>query len=105
MPVSRADTLAGALAADRLGAPSVASFALTAAAPIMVVGGVVTTGWAVTGTVAISVALVGMAILLAVFCVGYTAFARHVANAGSLYTYLAHGFGPHAGVIGAAGQL
>jgi amino acid transporter len=93
------------LVPDRLGAGSVASFALTAAAPIMVVGGVVTTGWAVTGTVAVSIALLAMAGVLALFAVGYVTMARHVANAGSLYTYVAHGFGPVPAVAAGFGQL
>jgi hypothetical protein len=57
----RSSTVSNVLAQNRLGAGSVASFALTAAAPIMVVGGVVTTAWSVTGTVAVSTTLVGMA--------------------------------------------
>ncbi|MBT8225913.1 MAG: APC family permease [Dactylosporangium sp.] len=93
------------LAGNRLGALSVAGFALTAAAPMLVVGGVVPTGWAVTGTVAVSVAMLVIAAVLAVFCVGYVTMARHVANAGSLYTYVAHGFGPVAAVAAAFVQL
>lgn len=102
---SQLSTVSTALAKDRLGAGSVASFALTAAAPIMVVGGVVTTGWSVTGTVAVSIAMLAMAAVLAVFCVGYVTMARHVANAGSLYTYVAHGFGPVPAVAAATVQL
>lgn len=94
-----------ALAADRLGASSVASFALNAAAPIMVVGAYVTTAWAVTHAVPVSLALLGMGALLAVWCVGYVTMARHVVNAGSLYTYLSHGIGPRTATAGAAVQL
>lgn len=93
------------LAADRLGASSVASFALNAAAPIMVVGAYVTTAWAVTGAVPISFALLAMGAVLAVWCVGYVTMARHVVNAGSLYTYLSHGIGPRTASAGAAIQL
>src|SRR5512142_1674158 len=105
MSRSNPRTVSGALAADRLGVPSVASFALTAAAPIMVVGGVVTTGWAVTGTVGASSAMLVMAAVLTLFCVGYVTFARHVSNAGSLYTYLAHGLGPRVAVVGSMVQV
>ncbi|MBN1173073.1 MAG: APC family permease [Micromonosporaceae bacterium] len=101
----RSSTVSNTLARDRLGAGSVASFALTAAAPIMVVGGVVTTGWAVTGTVAVSIAMLAMAAVLAVWCVGYVTMARHVANSGSLYTYVAHGFGPVPAVAAGFVQL
>ncbi|MBN1174909.1 MAG: APC family permease [Micromonosporaceae bacterium] len=90
---------------DAVGAPSIAGFALNAAAPMMVVGAYVTTAWAVTGVVPVALALVGMGALLALWCVGYLAMARHVVNAGSLYTYLAHGIGPWAATAGAAVQL
>lgn len=105
MPVHGPRTAGATLAAGRLGVPAVASFALTAAAPIMVVGGYVTTAWAVTGTVAVSTALMIMAVLLAVWSVGYVTMSRHVTNAGSLYTYLAHGLGPRVAVAGAGVQL
>ncbi|MBT8226477.1 MAG: APC family permease [Dactylosporangium sp.] len=102
MPVS---TVGTTLAADRLGASSVASFALNAAAPIMVVGAYVTTAWAVTGAVPVSLALLGMGAILAIWAVGYLSMARHVVNAGSLYTFLAHGLGPRTATTGAAVQL
>jgi hypothetical protein len=92
---------AGALAPDRVGSPSVASFALNAAAPLMVVGAYVTTAWAVTGAVPVSLALLGLGAVLAVWC-GYVRMARHVVNAGSLYTYIAHGIGARFATVGAA---
>jgi hypothetical protein len=95
----------GALVPDRVGSPSVASFALNAAAPLMVVGAYVTTAWAVTGAVPVSLALLGLGAVLAVWCVGYVRMARHVMNAGSLYTYLAHGIGARFATAGAAVQL
>ncbi|MBT8228528.1 MAG: APC family permease [Dactylosporangium sp.] len=82
-----------------------ASFALNAAAPLMVVGAYVTTAWAVTGAVPISLALLGMAAILAVWCVGYVRMAKYVVNAGSLYTYVSHGIGPRAATAAAAVQL
>ena len=65
---------------------------------MLVVGGVVTTGWVVAGVVGVSVVLLAVAAVLAVWCVGYVTMARHVANAGSLYTYVANGLGPILGI-------
>jgi amino acid transporter len=88
---TRPSTVLAALATNRLGIFDVIMFALTAAAPLMVVGGVVTTGWAVTGTTGFPLAFLVVAVVLAVFCVGYMAMARRVTNAGAFYTYIARG--------------
>ena len=90
--------VSSALAKDRLGVFSVIMFALTAAAPLMVVGGVVTTGWAVTGATGFPLAFLIMAVVLAVFCVGYVAMSRHITNAGAFYTYIARGASKSVGV-------
>jgi amino acid transporter len=89
-----------ALAKDRLGVFSVIMFALTAAAPLMVVGGVVTTGWAVTGVTGFPLAFLVIGVLLAIFCVGYVAMSRHITNAGAFYTYIARGISRSTGVGG-----
>jgi amino acid transporter len=94
-----------ALAQDRLGAGGVAQFALTAAAPLLVVAGVVTTGWAVTGVTGIPAGFIALAIIFAVFAVGYLAMARRIVNAGALYTYVAAGLGRPAGVATATVTL
>lgn len=90
--------VSSALAKDRLGVFSVIMFALTAAAPLMVVGGVVTTGWAVTGATGFPLAFLIVAVVLAVFCVGYVAMSRHITNAGAFYTYIARGASKSVGV-------
>ncbi|MEV0620438.1 APC family permease [Nonomuraea sp. NPDC050404] len=95
------DPVAGALAANRLGAPSVVYFVLSAAAPLTVVAGVVTTGYAVTGITGLPIAFLVVGVVLSVFAVGYVAMARHMANAGAFYTYISRGLGRPAG-IGAA---
>ena len=59
-------------------------FILSAMAPMTVVAGVVTTMYAVTGLSAIGAAFVSVALVLAVFAVGYVAMARHITNAGAL---------------------
>ncbi|TMR98681.1 APC family permease [Nonomuraea basaltis] len=98
---TRPDPISGALAADRLGAPSVVYFVLSAAAPLTVVAGVVTTAYAVTGITGLPIAFVVVGIVLAVFSVGYVAMARHMANAGAFYTYITRGLGRPAGIASA----
>lgn len=94
-------SISQALAADRLGVPSVVIFVLSAATPLTVVAGVVTTGYATTGLTGIPVAFLAIGVALALFCVGYVAMARHVANAGAFYAYISRGIGRPVGVAGA----
>ena len=86
------------LAAGRLGVPAVLFFVMSAATPLTVVAGVVTTGFATTGLTGIPVAFVVVGLILAVFSVGYVAMARHMANAGAFYAFVARGVGRPAGV-------
>jgi amino acid transporter len=87
-----------ALAEDRLGVPSVLFFVMSAATPLTVVAGVVTTGFAVTGLIGIPLAFVIIGIVLALFSVGYVAMARHVVNAGAFYAYISQGLSRPLGV-------
>ncbi|WP_433717546.1 APC family permease [Actinoplanes sp. CA-051413] len=95
---ARPSQLSTALARDRLGVAAVVFFVMSAAAPLTVVAGVVPTGLAVTGLTAISIAFLAVALVLAVFAVGYVAMARHIANAGAFYAYIARGIGRPFGV-------
>ncbi|GIF62014.1 amino acid permease [Asanoa ishikariensis] len=88
----------GSLAAGRLGVPAVLFFVMSAATPLTVVAGVVTTGFATTGLTGIPVAFVVIGLVLAVFSVGYVAMARNLANAGAFYTFVARGVGRPAGI-------
>lgn len=97
-PAPSTSTVARALAADRLGVPSVVFFVLTAATPFTVVAGVVTTGYATTGLIGIPVAFVVVGAVLALFATGYVAMAPHVANAGAFYAYISHGLSRPLGV-------
>jgi amino acid transporter len=67
--------------------------------------GVVTTLYAVTGLSAIGAAFVAVALVLAVFAVGYVAMARRITNAGALYAYISRGLGRPAGVGAALALL
>jgi amino acid transporter len=95
---ARPSQLSTALARDRLGVAAVVFFVMSAAAPLTVVAGVVPTGLAVTGLTAISIAFLAVAVVLALFAVGYVAMARHIANAGAFYAYIARGVGRPFGV-------
>jgi amino acid transporter len=86
------------LARSRLGVPAVVFFVMSAAAPLTVIAGAVTTAYAVTGVTGIPVAFAVVAVVLAVFSVGYVAMARRISNAGAFYTYVTHGLGRPAGV-------
>ncbi|MCW6008212.1 APC family permease [Micromonospora sp. CPCC 205371] len=72
--------------------------AMAGAAPLLVVAGSATTGFAVTGFIGVPVCYLAVAAILAVFSAGYTAMARHIVNAGSFYAYVSHGLGKAWGV-------
>jgi amino acid transporter len=76
-------------------------FTIAASAPLTVLGGGVTTQFAVSGNLGVPLAFLILAAALALFAVGYAAMSRHVANAGAFYSYLAKGLGPVWGVSGA----
>ncbi len=84
----------------RLGVIHLVFFTVAASAPLTVLGGGVTTPFAVTGIVGVPLSFVLLAGALALFAVGYAAMSRHVANAGAFYSYLARGLGPKWGVSG-----
>jgi amino acid transporter len=96
--VKSTSVVTATLAKDRLGVFSVIMFAMTAAAPLLVVGGLVTSGWAATGIIGLPLAFVVIGLALAVFSVGYVAMARHVTNAGAFYSYIARGGSKSLGV-------
>jgi len=99
---TRSVTAPAALARNRLGVPQVIYFALSGVAPLTVVAGVITTAYAVTGLTSVPAAFYLVAVVLAVFSVGFVAMSRHIRNAGAFYAYIARGLGRPAGV-GAAG--
>ncbi|MEV4544129.1 APC family permease [Micromonospora echinaurantiaca] len=96
--IERPSNVSAALARGRLGIPSVIFFVLSAAAPLTVVAGVVTTGYGVIGVTGIPLAFLVVAAVLGLFSVGYVAMARRVANAGAFYAYVSRGLGRPAGV-------
>lgn len=98
-PGRPASRVSQALAADRLGVWTVVAIVGGAIAPLTVVAGGATTGWAVAGILAIPLAYVVVAVLLMLFSSGYTAMiSRGKMSAGPLYTVPARGLGRPAGV-------
>jgi amino acid transporter len=93
--------ISDALARSRLGVPSIIFFMMSAAAPFLVVAGATTTAYAVTGITAIPIAFIAVALVLAIFSIGYVAMARQITNAGAFYTYVARGLGRIPGVSAA----
>ena len=86
------------LAQSRLGVWPVVFTVLAAAAPLTVVAGGATAGFATTGITGIPLGYLVVAVILMVFSVGYVAMARRILNAGAFYTYITHGLGKVSGV-------
>lgn len=96
-----ASNVAAALAQNRLGTTRVTQFALSAAATLTIVAGLIPTGYAVTGITGMPLAFLLLGIVLVVFCVGYNAMSRRISNAGAFYAYIAQGVSRPAGVAAA----
>ncbi|GIH72913.1 APC family permease [Sphaerimonospora thailandensis] len=90
--------VSAALAKDRLGVPSVVFFVMSAAAPLLVTAGVVTTAYAVTGVTGVPLAYILLGAILGLFAVGFVTMSRYVVNAGAFYAYTAKGLGRPVGV-------
>lgn len=92
------EDIAGALAEQRLGAGAVVFFVMSAAAPLTVMAGTMTTAISTTGNLGLPAAFVVVGVVLGLFSVGYVAMSRHLPHAGAFYAYCAHGLGRWAGV-------
>lgn len=77
----------------RLGVIHLVFFTVAASAPLTVLGGGVTTTYAVTGIAGVALSFLLLAVALGLFAVGYAAMSRHVASAGAFYSYIAKGLG------------
>src|SRR5215472_13225877 len=94
-------TVSRALARDRLGVPAVLFFVLAGVAPLTVAAGVIPTAYATTGLTGIPAAFLVIAVILAIFAVGYVAMTRHITNSGAFYAFISQGIGRGAGVAAA----
>jgi amino acid transporter len=88
---------------DALGVAAITFFVVSAAAPLTAVAGGYPIAMLLGNGAGVPAAVVLVTLILLVFSVGYTAMARHVANAGSFYAFTARGLGGVAG--GAAAYI
>lgn len=88
----------GNLARRRLGVGSLVFFTVSASAPMTVLAGGVVATLAVTGVIGTPLSFLILAVVLALFSVGYAAMSRYVINAGVFYAYISQGLGGALGV-------
>ncbi|MGH6931265.1 MAG: hypothetical protein ACREEE_02400 [Dongiaceae bacterium] len=88
---------------DALGVAAITFFVVSAAAPLTAVAGGYPIAMLLGNGAGVPAAVVLVTVILLVFSVGYTAMARHIANAGSFYAFTARGLGGLAG--GAAAYI
>ncbi len=88
-----------------LGAVELVTLGVSASCPMAVVAGAVVATFAVTGVVDIAPSFLFLGVALALFAVGFLAMSRDIPNAASFYAFFSHGFGPTAGLAGAAVSL
>src|SRR5919206_3409696 len=81
------------LARRRLTAVHIFFFVVSASAPFTVLGGGITTMYAVSGNLGVPLSFLMLAVALGLFSVGYAAMSRYVTNAGAFYSYLTQGLG------------
>jgi amino acid transporter len=89
------------LARDRLGIAAVLAFILAGVAPLTVSAGLIPVAYATTELTGIPAGFLSIAVLLAVFAIGYMAMSRHITNAGAFYAFIAQGLGKASGVAAA----
>lgn len=97
-PHHAANTADPGLSRRTLGVPAITLMIIAASAPLTVVAGGVTTSFAVTGSLGVPLGFLLIALILALFAVGYTAMSRYVTNAGAFYAYISQGLGRVLGV-------
>jgi amino acid transporter len=86
------------LARERIGAPMVAAFVVASMGPFLVTAGLVPTAYATASLTGVPAMFLVVAIVLAVFSVGYVAMGQRIRNAGAFYAYIARGLGRPVGV-------
>jgi amino acid transporter len=100
---SQAGAGAGQLRRNALGVAAITFFVVSAAAPLTAVAGGYPIAMLLGNGAGVPAAVVLVTLILLVFSVGYTAMARHVANAGSFFAFTSRGLGGVAG--GAAAYI
>jgi amino acid transporter len=97
-PNDRGDSVSAVLARNRLGVILVTFFVLASMGPLLVTAGLVPQAYATASLTGVPAAFLAVALVLAVFSVGYIAMAQRIANAGAFYAYIARGLGRPVGV-------
>lgn len=92
------DAVSQTLARNRLGVTLVTFFVLASMGPLLVTAGLVPQAYATASLTGVPAAFLAVAIVLAVFSVGYVAMARRIANTGAFYAYIARALGRPIGV-------
>jgi amino acid transporter len=87
----------GSLRRNALGVAAITFFVVSAAAPLTAVAGGYPIAMLLGNGAGVPAAVVLTTLVLLIFSVGYTAMARHIANAGSFFAFTARGLG---GVLG-----
>ncbi|MEO7125516.1 MAG: APC family permease [Nakamurella sp.] len=82
----------------RLGVLAIAFMIVAASAPLTVIAGGATTAYSVTHSTGVPFGYIVLAVVLAIFAVGYAAMSRFITNAGAFYSYVAQGIGRSTGV-------
>lgn len=93
----------GQLRRNALGVAAITFFVVSAAAPLTAVAGGYPIAMLLGNGAGVPAAVVLVTLILLVFSVGYTAMARHIANAGSFFAFTSRGLGGVAG--GAAAYI
>ncbi|MGH3716866.1 MAG: hypothetical protein ACRDT4_25915 [Micromonosporaceae bacterium] len=89
------------LARDRLGPVAIMFTMLAAAAPFVVVGGLIPQTYGVSGVASVPAAFIATAVILGLFSVGYIAMSKRIVNSGAMYAFVSQGLGRHVGVAAA----
>lgn len=82
----------------KLGTATIAFLIIAASAPLTAIAGGSTTAISVTGSLAIPIGYIVLAVVLGIFAIGYAAMSRFIRNAGAFYAYAAQGISKPVGV-------
>ncbi|MFI7376392.1 amino acid permease, partial [Actinoplanes sp. NPDC049668] len=88
LAVSPISNVKSGLARDRLGVFAVTAQVMAAAAPLTVIAGGATGGFAIAQQRGVPIAYIAVAAVLGIFALPYVAMARQIPNAGAFYVYV-----------------
>ena len=88
------------LAKKSIGTASMFWFCVGASGPMIVLAGSIVATYGTSKNLAVPLSFILLALVLALFTVGYMAMSRHVPHAATFYAYLSRGVGRVGGVTG-----